>query len=273
MLPEKNTFEDSLLFSKEDIAVKLPIFEGPLDLLLFLIKRNEIDIYDIPIENITKQYVDILRDMEHLDLEIAGEFFVMAANLMYIKSRMLLPLDEALHTSDDDEDEPSDPRWELVEQLLEYKKIKQSAFDLEELIYARQLCVFRYCEEKDIVTKERELAKTDKIELWNCFNLVLRRLSESLIKGEIIDEQVTVADRMEFILKLEQKDFTFSSLFTDETKTYMFIVSSLIAVLELCRLHKLEITQNDTYDEILCSFIEEEKTDIQTTLMQADNTL
>ncbi len=272
MLPEKNTFEDALLFSKEEIAVKLPIFEGPLDLLLFLIKRNEIDIYDIPIENITKQYMDIIRSMEHLDLEIAGEFFVMAANLMYIKSRMLLPLDEALNTNDEEDEEHNDPRWELVEQLLEYKKIKQSAFDLEELIYARQLCVFRDYQEKDLEKQERTLAKSDKIELWNCFNLVLRRLSESLIKGEIIDEQVTVADRMEYILKLEQKDFTFSSLFDAETKTYMFIVSSLIAVLELCRLRKLEITQNDTYDEILCSFIDEE-TDIQATLMQADNSL
>ncbi len=261
-----------LLFAKEDISVKLPIFEGPLDLLLFLIKRNEIDIYDIPIEHITKQYVDILKSMEHLDLEIAGEFFVMAATLMYIKSRMLLPLDEALINSEDEDEEHSDPRWELVEQLLEYKKIKQSAWDLEELIYARQLCILRECQEKELPKEQRALAKVDKIELWNCFNLVLRRLSESLVKGEIIDEQVTVADRMEYILKLDKKEFTFSSLFTQDTRGYMFIVSTLIAVLELTRLRKLDIIQNHSFDDILCNFIDE-NTNIKDTLTQADNTL
>ena len=110
-----------------DLRIKLQVFEGPLDLLLFLIRKNEIDIYDIPIESVTKQYVAVLRSMQELDLEVAGEFFVMAASLMEIKSRMLLP--KGLHAVDPDADgqDEMDPRWELVHQLLQYKKFKDAA--------------------------------------------------------------------------------------------------------------------------------------------------
>ncbi|NCG08271.1 MAG: segregation/condensation protein A, partial [Verrucomicrobia bacterium] len=121
------------LVPNNDLAVRLPAFEGPLDLLLYLIRRNEVDIYDIPIVTVTQQYIDILGSMDELDLEVAGEFFVMAATLMYIKSRLLLPKKDQ-GTNEDVEDESIDPRWELVQQLLEYKKFKEAAAEIETLI-------------------------------------------------------------------------------------------------------------------------------------------
>ncbi|MEO6569439.1 MAG: segregation/condensation protein A, partial [Opitutaceae bacterium] len=115
-----------------DYRIKLQVFEGPLDLLLFLIRKNELDIYDIPIESVTRQYVDALRAMQQLDLDLAGEFFVMAATLMEIKSRMLLPKGQHAIDPHAEEDE-MDPRWELVHQLLQYKKFKEAAATLGEL--------------------------------------------------------------------------------------------------------------------------------------------
>ena len=117
--------------------VKLPVFEGPLDLLLFLIRKNEIDIYDIPIETVTRQYLDVLQERGSSQLETAGEFFVMAATLMHIKSRMLLPKNELPPEVIAEEDD-IDPRWELVQQLIEYRKFKAAAINLRELMNEAQ---------------------------------------------------------------------------------------------------------------------------------------
>src|SRR5579872_3776473 len=108
---------------QNEYKVKLEVFEGPLDLLLYLIKKDEIDIYDIPIEHITRQYLEYLQLFKTLDLDVAGEFVVMAANLIYIKSRSLLPVDQQ---PPEEEAEEADPRWELVRQLIEYKKFKDA---------------------------------------------------------------------------------------------------------------------------------------------------
>ena len=113
---------------ESDYKVKLEVFEGPLDLLLYLIKKEEVDIYDIPIERITNQYMEYLTLMQMLNLEVAGEFLVMAATLMYIKSRMLLPADQQV--TDTEAEEGEDPRWELIRQLVEYKKFKDAALQL-----------------------------------------------------------------------------------------------------------------------------------------------
>jgi Uncharacterized conserved protein len=124
---------EEALIPGNDFAIRLSAFEGPLDLLLYLIRRNEVDIYDIPIEQVTTQYIEILGSMENLDLEVAGEFFVMASTLMYIKSRMLLPKKDQ-GANKDVEDDEVDPRWELVQQLLEYRKFKEAAEDIQKLI-------------------------------------------------------------------------------------------------------------------------------------------
>src|SRR5713226_7216070 len=114
---------------ESDYKVKLEIFEGPLDLLLYLIKRDEIDIYDISLERITRQYLEYLQAFKELNIDVAGEFVVMAATLIYLKSRSLLPVDQQPPDEDADEE---DPRWDLIRQLLEYKKFKEAAEQLQD---------------------------------------------------------------------------------------------------------------------------------------------
>lgn len=242
--------QDRIIPSEFDLSVKLPVFEGPLDLLLFLLRKNEIDIYDIPIEQITRQYLGVLRAMEHLSLDIAGEFFVMAATLMYIKSRMLLPTDERANQAQEEEDSDLDPRWQLVEQLLEYKKVKQRAALIEDLALERQNCLPRICKEKDLADTKRPLKNSDRIEIWNTFNNVLRRLAEKLVEGEIVGEHVSVADRMEFILNLKSDEVKFSELFEKGKTTISLLVATFLAVLELTRLRRLDIAQNESFGEI-----------------------
>ncbi len=254
----KLEIDDGLIDSVSDMAVKLDVFEGPLDLLLFLIRKNEIDIYDIPIAEVTRQYMSVLRSMEKLSLDVAGEFFVMAATLMYIKSRMLLPSDERLHQeNEEDFDADIDPRWQLVEQLLEYKKVKQAANALEDLIDNRQNFGERILSAKDETPTERPLQPSDRMEIWNTFNLILRRLAEKLIHGEIKGENVTVSDRMEYILAVPEKDFTFTSLFDGEKPTIVKIMATFLAMLELTRLKRLKLRQDAEFGEIYCTKLEE----------------
>ena len=165
-----------------DLRIKLPVFEGPLDLLLFLIRKNELDIYDIPIESVTRQYIAVLREMKSLDLEVAGEFFVMAASLMEIKSRMLLPRGLAA-IADNTDDDALDPRWELVHQLLQYKKFKEAAAKLDELSAFQRDLMVRHVSVLSISDQDRVLKPVDRIELLNVFNIVLRRLAEKLVVG------------------------------------------------------------------------------------------
>ena len=240
-----------------DYRIKLPAFEGPLDLLLFLIRKSELDIYDSPIEAVTRQYIDVLHSMQQLDLEIAGEFFVMAASLMEIKSRMLLPKGHAA-VADDADDDAMDPRWELVHQLLQYKKFKEAAGGLAALAQFEQDKLPRRIIEQSVSEHDRPLKPVDRIELWNAFNIVLRRLAEKLIVGEIRDEQVTVADQMESLLQRLQttKSFVFSDLFPTRT-TLRVLVATFLAVLELTRLRKLAIRQDEAFSDILCTAVEE----------------
>jgi segregation and condensation protein A len=243
--------EEALLPSN-DFAIRLPAFEGPLDLLLYLIRRNEIDIYDIPIEHVTAQYIEVLDSMDQLDLEVAGEFFVMAATLMYIKSRMLLPQKDQ-GTNQDVEDDEIDPRWELVQQLLEYKKFKEASAEIEALILNSNDLIARIGPKEALQAIERPLKPTDRVDLWNTFNQVLRRLAERITTGEINAEQVTVADRMEFILRRfnDQPHFLFSELF-ESTTTVTTIVATFLAVLELTRLGEILIQQERAFADIRC---------------------
>ena len=243
---------EEALIPSNDFAIRLPAFEGPLDLLLYLIRRNEVDIYDIPIENVTAQYIEILGSMEKLDLEIAGEFFVMAATLMYIKSRMLLPKKDQ-GANEDIEDDELDPRWELVQQLLEYRKFKEAAEDIQKLILNSNDLISRIGPKEAVEAVERPLKPVDRVDLWNTFNHVLRRLAERITEGEIHAEQVTVADRMELILNRIQheRSFLFSELF-ESTTTLTTIVASFLAVLELTRLGKISLQQDAAFADIRC---------------------
>lgn len=240
-----------------DYRIKLQVFEGPLDLLLFLIRKNELDIYDIPIESVTKQYLEVLRAMQQLDLDLAGEFFVMAATLMEIKSRMLLPKGQQA-VDPNAEEEEVDPRWELVHQLLQYKKFKEAAAELAALAETRQNLMERYLSSLSTEPSERPLRSVDRIELWNAFNIVLRRLAEKLVVGEIHDEVVTVADQMEWLLARTQqeKTFVFTALFPDGVVTLRRLVATFLAMLELTRLKKLRIRQTEAFTDISIEAVE-----------------
>jgi len=238
-----------------DLPIRLDVFEGPLDLLLFLIRKNEIDIYDIPIEKVTQQYLEILRTQEKDNLELAGDFFVMAATLMYIKSRMLLPVESRPEEEVAAADEGQDPRWALVQQLIQYKRVKETAAIIRGLVDDRQGLLGRYViqpQGEDAVI--RPVARADRIELWNTFNLVLRRLAERIQPGNITTETVTVSDRMETILaRLEtEPTFTFTSLLP-ERPAVGFLVATFLACLELARLGKLNLEQDASFAEINCT--------------------
>jgi segregation and condensation protein A len=243
--------------AEADYRIKLPVFEGPLDLLLFLIRKNELDIYDIPIESVTRQYLDVLYAMKDLQLEVAGDFFVMAATLMEIKSRMLLPKHQQAIDPNAEEDE-LDPRWELVHQLLQYKKFKEASATLGLLARDAQDMLARPAS-AFAPASERPLKHVDRIELWNSFNLILRRLAEKLVVGEIHAEQVTVADQMEYILGSlkTRREFTFSSLFPQKT-TLRRLVATFLALLELTRLRKLTLRQDENFADIHCTAVEED---------------
>ncbi len=258
-MPADVDIEDGLIESGSDMSVKLDVFEGPLDLLLFLIRKNELDIYDIPIAEVTRQYMEVLRSMKRLSLDVAGEFFVMAATLMYIKSRMILPSDERIAQAEgDDDDSDIDPRWQLVEQLLEYRKIKQAAESLEDMIDARQNFGERLILDSDKdLPQSRPLQPSDKMQIWNTFNLILRRLAEKLVNGEIRGENTTVSDCMEYILEFPQKTFSFTSLFGGQKASIVRVMATFLAMLELTRLKRLKLEQDAAFGEIYCTKIED----------------
>jgi segregation and condensation protein A len=195
--------------------------------------------------------------MQELDLNLAGEFFVMAATLMEIKSRLLLPRGQAAIDPNAEDDE-MDPRWELVHQLLEYKKFKEAAARLGEIALEKQNLLARYVSALSGDPLDRPLKHADRIELWNVFNIVLRRLAEKLVVGEIHDEQITVADQMEMLLaRLQtQRTFVFSQLF-DKKVSLRALIATFLAVLELTRLRKLRLQQDETFSDIICNAVEE----------------
>lgn len=234
-----------------DYRIKLQVFEGPLDLLLFLIRKNELDIYDIPIGQVTKQYLDALYAMGDLKIELAGEFFVMAATLMEIKSRMLLPKNQQAVDPNAGDEEEIDPRWELVHQLIQYKKFKDAASGIAEMIGTRQAMLERAQITQNLTQADRPLRPSDRIELWNAFNQVLRRLAEKLVVGDIKDDHMTVVDQMELILKriVHEPSFLFSSLLPERT-SLRNLVSTFIAVLELTRMLKIRVRQDEHFADI-----------------------
>jgi segregation and condensation protein A len=196
--------------------------------------------------------------MQELDLEVAGEFFVMAASLMEIKSRMLLP--KGLHAVDPDADgqDEMDPRWELVHQLIQYKKFKDASARLAEMARLQRDVMERQFSGRLADSLDRPLRGVNRIELWNTFNQVLRRLAEKLMVGEIHDETVTVADQMEWLLARmrTERSFVFSRLF-ESGVTLRRLVATFLAVLELTRLGRLRLRQDDAFTDIVCDASDE----------------
>ena len=233
-----------------DYKVKLEVFEGPLDLLLYLIKKEEVDIYDIPIERITNQYMEYLSLMQLLNLEVAGEFLVMAATLMYIKSRLLLPVDQQV--TDAEAEEGEDPRWELIRQLVEYKKFKDAAAQLSKREEEQSNIFPRMGPETGIeVDKDVPLAEVSIFDLINAFNDVLKKATAREDFHEILEERFTVSDKIEEILYTlrERSEMIFSDLFA-KAGSRVEVVVTFLALLELIRMKRLKVQQAEAFGEI-----------------------
>ncbi len=225
---------------------KLPAFEGPLDLLLHLIKENKIDIYDIPIVQITRQYTGYLDLMQELNLEIAGEFLVMAATLIHIKSKMLLPAD------DEEKEEPAeDPRAELVQRLLEYRAYKDSSLHLRKREDIWKDIFRRSAADKNDIEFEPEpvLFEANVFDLISAFQKLMEKSPEKAV--EITRETLTVADRINYVVeRLEKEDgIRFEDLF-EEGGTKLTLIVTFLALLELVRLGLVKIYQEKAFGMI-----------------------
>jgi len=228
--------------------VKLPIFEGPLDLLLYLIKKEEIDIYDIPISKITDQYLEYMEMLKLLDLNIAGEFLVMAATLMHIKSKMLLPPDGIT-----EELIEQDPRAELVRRLIEYKKFKEAASSLSDLERRQKEVYFRRLEID--LDKMQECLPIEGFEatifdLITAFVKVVKNFSKEDFH-QVIQDEFTVGQKMHdlYHILVEKPVLYFTELF-NKAKNRLEAITIFLALLELIRLNEVKVRQNEDFGEI-----------------------
>ncbi|MDD5005208.1 MAG: segregation/condensation protein A [Candidatus Omnitrophica bacterium] len=226
--------------------VKLDVFEGPLDLLLYLIKKNEVNIYDIPISKILAQYLEYLELMKMLDLNVAGEFIVVAATLMHIKSKMLLPPDEKPLEEELIEE---DPRAELVKRLLEYKRFKEAAMLLREKEEYRREHFVRL--QKEVTAEDGVYFEANLFDLISAFTKALKDVPKELF-FEVIKDEFTVEKKVHDILHYlvsESKIFLFD-LFS-RAKNKIEIIAIFLSVLELIRLKEIIIVQKDIFSDIL----------------------
>lgn len=240
----------------DEYRVKLDVFEGPLDLLLYLIRKEEVDIYDIPIERITQQYMAYLDLMRMLDLNIAGEFIVMAATLMMIKSRLLLPVEERPVEEEEDE---GDPRWDLVRQLVEYKKFKDVALHLQVLEDQQENIFIRSGEGVELgAAPEVALHDVSIFDLIAAFNDALSKVQQEELR-EIFAERFTVGEKIDDLLQRLEREprLSLTTLFTGMTSRHE-VVCTFLAVLELMRLKQLCAIQEEAYGPIELRKVEEE---------------
>ena len=231
-----------------EYKVRLEIFEGPLDLLLYLIKRDELDIYEISLERITRQYLEYLQAFKELNIDVAGEFVVMAANLIYLKSRSLLPVDQQPPEEDVDED---DPRWELIRQLIEYKKFKEAASQLQTRELEQERIFARLGQSVAPEIAPLRLGEVGIFQLINAFQNVIKRLEAREDLREMFGEHFTVSDKIEWIMQRvsEGAPVHFSELFA-QIASRVEIVVTFLALLELIRLKQVRAMQGSAFEEI-----------------------
>jgi len=227
--------------------IKLEIFEGPLDLLLYLIKKDHINIYDIPITEVTRQYLEYLELMKLLNLDIVGEFLVMAATLIQIKSKMLLPQEEA-----PEEEKEEDPRAELVKRLLEYKKFKEVAGELRDRELSRQ-DIFTRTSDKlldQIGGDSQGYFEANLFDLISAFSKALKDIPKEVFY-EVIKDEFTVDQKIHDILHilLIKPVISLMELF-NKSKNKLEIIANFLAVLELIRLKEIIIVQKSIFGEI-----------------------
>ncbi len=240
-----------------ELTVKLQVFEGPLDLLLHLLDKNKVNIYDIPIVEITNQYMDYIREMKRQDLNVMSEFLVMAATLIDIKSRMLLPAEEK------EDEEAEDPRAELVEQLLEYKMYKCMAYELKDRQLDAQRVMFKeptipeeVAAYEEPVNLEELVADVTLSKLNDIFKSIMRKQENKIDPirskfGKIEKEEVSLSDKMLYVEEFckTHRNFSFRNLLEAQASKVEVIVTFL-AILELMKVGKIFISQEHTFDDI-----------------------
>jgi segregation and condensation protein A len=232
-----------------EYKVKFEVFEGPLDLLLYLIKKEEVDIYEVNLTKLATQFIEYIETMRMLDLDVAGEFLVMAATLMYIKSRELLPVDQQAQV--EAEEEMEDPRWELIRQLVEYKKFKDAAATLQTL-EARQEEVFpRLPGKLEFASEEGPRSGASIFELVNAVSTILQRFNKRDDRRDVFEDKWSVSEKIELLMKLSRENphLKFSELFATAASRSEVIVTFL-ALLELIRLKQLVAAQPEAFGEI-----------------------
>lgn len=251
------------------IPVKLEVFEGPLDLLLHLIDKNKINIYDIPIALITEQYMEYINAMQEQDLDIMSEFLVMAATLLRIKSKMLLPAEETA------EEEVLDPRQELVERLLEYKMYKYASLELRDrqldadrLIFKKSTVQPELLDYKEEIHPEELLSDLTLAKLNTIFQSVIKKQTEKIDPvrskfGKIEKEDVNLPKKMRYVQEygLSHKKFSFRKLL-EAQHDKMEVVVTFLCILELMKLGRIRTMQEEIFDDIQIEYLAEDVIDI-----------
>jgi len=238
---------------EDRIKIHIDSFDGPFDLLFYLIQKNKLDIYDIQITSITEQYLDFLFEAENLDMEIASEFLVMASTLLQIKSRMLLPR----YVEEEDDTDSIDSRDELIVRLIEYKKYRDMTQRFRNMAEAAQGFVYKYPENIKF-KKSLEAGTHNVFELWNLLENLIDSINLNIIntkeKMKVIRtrEKVSVADKMEEIMNslMNKTRVVFNEIFNKGTRSKLEIVSGFSAMLELSRLDRIRISQGSLFDRI-----------------------
>ncbi len=224
--------------------VQLKNFEGPLDLLLFFIKRDELDIYDIPISYITNQFLEYINLMEELDLDVASEFILMASMLMSIKAKMMLPQEES-----DEEFDEHDPRYELVQRLLEYKRYKEMAGKMEDVAEEAQKSYFRGYTKVDQVDKQASgeaLKDVTMFDLMSAFKKVLSDIKKQKSVHHVEKIEFTIEEQTEYVLdRLQQSGRTSFRAMCNELENLTKIVVTFLAILEMLKERQINLYVED----------------------------
>lgn len=234
--------------------ISLPNFEGPFDLLLYFIKRDEINIYDIPIAKITTEFLNYIRLMQYFDLELAGEFIYMASTLIYIKTQMLLPKGDTGAA-----EEIEDPRTQLVERLIEYKQFKEAAYDLNELSESSKYILYRAYFEPDLKNMPigSEYKNANLFDLINAFKKAIDRSKKKEFQHVIEIFPYTIEEVSEQLIKSISRKHSVGFFSFIEGKSKQFIVVAFLSILELIKFQKIFISQSDNFEDIIIGFIPE----------------
>jgi segregation and condensation protein A len=234
-----------------EYRVQFEVFEGPLDLLLHLVRKQEVDIYQVNLTRIAADFLAYLGQMRDLDLEVAGEFVVMAANLLYLKSRELLPVDKQVVVQESAE-EGDDPRWELIRRLVEYKKFKDAAGQLQQFEEHQALVYERRAARVELPTAPvRQGVEASVFDLIGAVNEILKRFKNRDDVREIEADPHTVSEKLETLraLLLERSHVSFAELFS-QARSRLEVVVTFLAVLELTRLRQVRLTQGAEFGDI-----------------------